>query len=74
MHFISDVKLFKEINPEKLFIHEAAKNEALMQKVLKIVGDGIRKYLEYAIELKEKQPELFDQVIADYELSTQMRG
>jgi hypothetical protein len=46
----------------------------LMQKVLKIVGDGIRKYLEYAIELKEKQPELFDQVIADYELSTQMRG
>jgi hypothetical protein len=74
MHFISDVKLFKEINPEKLFIQEAAKNEALMQKVLKIVGDGIRKYLEYAIELKEKQPELFDQVIADYELSTQIRG
>jgi hypothetical protein len=74
LHFISDVKTFQENNPGKMFIHEAAKNEILMQKVMKILGDGIRKYLDYAIELKEKQPDLFTEVISDYELSTQIRG
>jgi hypothetical protein len=74
LHFISDVKTFKENNPDKMFIHEAARNELLMQKVMNILGDGIRKYLDYAIELKEKQPDLFNEVISDYELSTQIRG
>jgi hypothetical protein len=74
MHFISDVKTFKATYPDKLFIREAAKNELLMERVVKVLGDGIRKYLDYAIELKEKQPELFSQLIADYELSTQIRG
>jgi hypothetical protein len=68
VHFISDVKTFKEIEPGKLFIHEAAKDEAAMRRVTKILGDGVRKYLDYAIELKEKQPELFAQVVGDYEL------
>jgi hypothetical protein len=74
MHFISDVKTFKAIYPNKLFIHEAAKNEILMERVMQALGDGIRKYLDYAIEVKEKQPELFSQLIADYELFTQIRG
>ena len=74
LHFISDVKTFQENNPDKMFIHAAAKNELLMQKVMNILGDGIRKYLDYAIELKEKQPDLFNEVISDYELSTQIRG
>lgn len=74
LHFISDVTTFKENNPGKMFIHEAAKNELLMQKVMNTLGDGIRKYLDYAIELKEKQPDLFNEVISDYELSTQIRG
>ena len=74
LHFISDVKTFQENNPDKMFIHEAAKNELLMQKVMHTMGDGIRKYLDYAIELKEKQPDLFNEVISDYELSTQIRG
>jgi len=34
LHFISDVKTFQENNPDKMFIHEAAKNELLMQKVM----------------------------------------
>jgi hypothetical protein len=74
MHFIIDVKMFKATCPDKLFIHEAAKNEILMERVMKVLGNGIRKYLDYAIELKEKQPELFSQLIADYELFTQIRG
>jgi hypothetical protein len=74
LHFISDVKTYKEHNPEKLFIHKAAENKLLMQKVNKVLGDGIRKYLDYAIELKEKQPELFDEITTDYELATQIRS
>lgn len=73
LHFVSDVKAFKEHNPDKLFIHEAAKNELLMQKVVMVLGDGIRKFLDYAIELKEKQPELFYALILDYEMSIQIR-
>jgi len=66
LHFISDVKTFRENNPGKMFIHEAAKNELLMQKVKNILGGGIRKYLDYIIELKEKQPDLFIEIISDY--------
>jgi hypothetical protein len=74
LHFISDVKTYKENNPGKLFIHKAADNKLLMHKVNKVLGDGIRKYLDYAIELKEKQPDLFDEIITDYELATQIRA
>lgn len=73
LHFISDVKTFKEINPDKLFIHEAVKSEQMMQKVMKVLGDGIRKFLEHATELKEKQPDVFYELISDYDLSTRIR-
>jgi hypothetical protein len=73
LHFIHDVKAFKARNPDKLFIHEAEKEEQLMTKVKTVLGDGIREFLDYAIELKEKQPELFHEMISDYELSTMIR-
>ncbi len=72
LRFVSDVQTFKENNPDKLFIYEAAKHEALMRRVMKVLGDGIRSYLDYAIELKEKHPALFNEVISDYELSTHL--
>ena len=71
LHFIHDVKIFKEHNPDKLFIHEAEKKELLMQKAKTVLGDGIRKFLDYAIELKEKHPDMFYEIISDYELSLQ---
>jgi hypothetical protein len=74
VHFIGDVKTYKDIHPDELFIYEASRNEALMQKVTKVLGDGIRKYLEYVIELKEKEPALFEQLIADYELLARTRS
>ncbi|HMP88774.1 MAG TPA: hypothetical protein PJ991_01160 [Kiritimatiellia bacterium] len=67
LHFIQDVKLFKERNPNALFIHEAQKNPHLMQKVDKILGDGIRSFLDYAIQLKENHPELFQDVFSGFE-------
>lgn len=72
LHFVSDVKLFKESNPGKLFIHEAAKNDILMGKVRKVLGDGIRKFLDYAIELKEKHPDMFHEILNDYEVCSQI--
>jgi len=74
LNFVQDVKVFKDQNPGKLFIHEAEKNEHIMIRVRKVLGDGIRRFLDYAIELKEKQPYLFDQVISDYESSAHVRG
>ena len=73
LHFTSDVSIFKDRNPDKLFIHEAARNEYLMQKVNTVLGDGIHKFLDHAIELKEKQPDMFYEIISDYELSSQIR-
>ena len=74
LHFIYDVKLFKENNPDKLFILEAEKRDPLMVKACKVLQDGIKAFLDYAIELKEKQPAMFDEVMSDYELTELIRG
>ena len=73
LNFIQDVKVFKDNNPDKLFIHEAEKDEYMMIKVRKVMEDGIQKFLDYAIELKEKQPDMFNQIISYYESSSQVR-
>ena len=70
IHFTDDYRIFKDLNPENLFIHEAEKNEWLMAKVRKILTDGIQKFLDYAIELKEKQPQVFHDLMTDYEFSS----
>lgn len=73
LHFIQDFKLFKKNNPDGLFIHEAQKDPLLMEKTMKVLGDGIRKFLDYAIELKEKHPEMFSSLMADYEISFRLK-
>ena len=72
LHFVHDVKAFKAKNPDKLFVHEAQEKGWLMEKSTRVLGDGIRKFLDYAIELKEKQPDMFHEVISDYELSAEV--
>jgi hypothetical protein len=74
LHFLYDVKLFKENNPDKLFILEAAKREPLLRKAEKVLHDGILAFLDYDIELKEKTPAMFDEVMADYEMTELIRG
>lgn len=73
LHFIQDVKLFKQNNPDKFFIYEAEKKPLLMEKTRKVLGDGIQKFLEYMIELKEKKPDVFYEIMSDYELSSQIK-
>ena len=66
IHFINDVKVFKEAHPGKLFIEEIRDNEAMVIKVYRVLGDGIRSFLDYAIELNEKAPEMLTEIIRDY--------
>lgn len=70
LHFISDVQAYVAAYPHNLFIEEAMKDEGMMRKVRKVLGDGIKRFLDYAIELKEKQPTMFHDVLSDYELSS----
>ncbi len=72
LHFIQDVKLFKDSHPDKLFIHEAQRQLQLMEKVKKVLGDGIQKFLDYTIELKTKQPDIFYELLTDYEVSSRI--
>ena len=73
LHFIYDVKIFKEKHPDKPFIQEAAKKEELMKKTWKVLTDGIKRFFDYAVELKEKRPEIFAEMMEDYELSIHLR-
>ncbi len=70
LHFIQDVKLFRQANPDKPFIYEAQEHPFLMEKAKKVLGDGTQKFLDYMIELKEKKPDLFYDLLNDYELSS----
>ncbi len=70
LHFIQDVKLFHQENPDKPFIYEAQEHPFLMEKVKRVLGEGTQKFLDYMIELKEKKPDLFYDLLTDYELSS----
>ncbi|MBV6519529.1 MAG: hypothetical protein IT420_02580 [Candidatus Brocadia sp.] len=70
LHFIQDVKLFQQANPDKPFIYEAQEHPFLMEKTKKVLGDGTQKFLDYMIELKEKKPDLFYDLLTDYEVSS----
>jgi hypothetical protein len=55
------------------FIHEAAKHEEQMKRTWKILTDGIKLFLDYAIEIKDKKPAIFEEMMADYELAISLR-
>ena len=73
LHFVYDVKSFTAKHPHAHFIHEAAKRKELMATTEKILTDGIRVFLDYAIELKEKKPAIFEEMMADYEAEMRLR-
>jgi hypothetical protein len=74
LHFISDVEAFKEHNPRKLFVEDAQAREPLMGKTRKVLEDGIKAFLDYAVELKDKQPDVFLEMMSDYQQSARLRG
>jgi hypothetical protein len=72
LNFIQDIELFKRRHPDGLFVAEARRRRELGEKMHKVLGDGVRSFLDHAIELKEKHPEMFEELLADYELSASM--
>jgi hypothetical protein len=73
LHFIQDVELFKKHNPNRLFMEEASRKPKLMAKVEGILRTGLRSFLDYMVEVKTSQPEVFEEIINDYEFSSQMK-
>jgi hypothetical protein len=73
LHFIQDVKLFKKHNPGRTFMSEAMERPQLMTKVEGILKRGLFSFLDYMAEVKESQPEVFEELINDYEFSEQMK-
>jgi len=69
LHFITMSGIQGSQSPAPV-IEEAKKNEGMMLKVRKVLWDGIQRFLDYTIELKEKQPEMFADVLSDYDLSS----
>jgi hypothetical protein len=69
LHFAHDVKVFRDKNQGKLFGSEVSENEGIQLKVEKVLGDGIRSFLDYAIELKDNQPKMYLNMMSDYELA-----
>ncbi len=71
LNFINDVKLYKDCYPGKLFILHARDNPKLMDKTYLILTQGITRFLDYVIELKENFPEMCEELLADYEMCSQ---
>ena len=67
LHFIYDVREFKESHEDSMFIDAAADHKELRERTLLTIGDGIRKFLDYAIELKRDEKVMFENVMAVFE-------
>ncbi|MFV1958008.1 MAG: hypothetical protein ACC662_01210 [Planctomycetota bacterium] len=74
LHFVSEAGLYKESFPDRLYVEEAAKHPKAKDRMYKILGDGIRSFLDYAIELKETQSDLLEEMMADYDYSARLRA
>ena len=52
-----------------MFGCDASENEIMLLKAERILGAGVRLFLDYAIELRGQQPKLYLNMISDYELA-----
>jgi len=66
LHFVADVRQFQERHPGESFARHAQSHPRLRDRMEKVLGDGIRAFLDYAIELKEHQPDLFTEVFGGH--------
>jgi hypothetical protein len=74
LHFIQDVERFRENNQGSLFVVEARRHPRLWEKTEKVLRDGVVKFLDYVIELREKEPEVLEELLDDYLLSSRLRS
>lgn len=72
LHFIQDVDLYKRYYPNKLYVEHALKMPDERRRVIRILSDGISKFLDYLIELKQEQPDVFMELINEYLITSRM--
>ncbi|MGZ8190403.1 MAG: hypothetical protein ACXWTS_04140 [Methylococcaceae bacterium] len=73
LHFIQDIQIFQAHHPDELFMEHARSEPVLMEKVQAILQQGLYSFLDYVIELKEKQPDILNDLLNDYQATEQMK-
>lgn len=73
LHFVCDVKNYRARHPGRAFLPEAARRERTMQTAWAVLSDGIRRFLDFAIELKDQKPAIFEKMMRDYRLAARQR-
>ncbi|MFA5923790.1 MAG: hypothetical protein WC856_21265 [Methylococcaceae bacterium] len=73
LHFIQDIQLFRAHHPDALFMEHARSDPDLMKKVQAILQQGVYSFLDYVIELKEKRPDILNDLLADYQATSHMK-
>ena len=68
-HFIHDVRLFKQLHPDTLFMTKAAEDPEMLQRTRTILTDGLAAFLRFCIELKATEPDVFATLMQDYRYS-----
>jgi hypothetical protein len=74
LNFVHDVKVYEESHPNEPFIQLAQQDELTLKRVKEVIRKIVRKFLDYAIELKENHPEMLDQFLSELDTSTRIRG
>jgi hypothetical protein len=69
LHYIQDVTLFKEQHPGELFLHGKKSKPEMTEKTSRIIRNGIEKFLDYVIELKQNNSTMLNSLLSDYEIS-----
>lgn len=73
LHFIQDIQLFRAHHPDAFFIEHARSEPGLLEKVQSILQQGLYSFLDYVIELKEKQPDVLNELLTDYQATEHMK-
>ena len=68
-HFIHDVRLFKQLHPNTMFMTKAAEDPEVLQRTKTILTDGLEAFLKFCVELKVTEPKVFATLMQDYRYS-----
>jgi hypothetical protein len=65
-HFIHDVRLFRQLHPDTMFMTKAAEDAEMMQRTKTILTDGLAAFLRFCGELEAAEPQVFATLMQDY--------
>ena len=73
LNFIQDVRMYKEYHPDRLYVEYAMSTVQGREKLRKILTDAVSKFLDYAIELKTELPQVYDELISEYVMASELK-